>query len=243
MDLCRIDVIRRLMSEAQINFKKGYGQNFLVNPLVPEAIAEAAADKKEMLLLEIGPGIGCLTKELALRYEKVVAVEIDKGLIPILDKTMAEFDNVKVINADVLKTDLAALVAEEGEGREVAVCANLPYYITTPVLMYLIESGVPFKSLTVMVQAEVAERLVAKAGSAAYGAITAVLGYYGKVSLLFPVTADNFLPPPKVDSAVLRIDLYPAPVYTPKNKALFFGLIKAAFEMRRKTLVNAISAR
>lgn len=243
MDLCRIDVIRRLMSEAQINFKKGYGQNFLVNPLVPEAIAEAAADKKEMLLLEIGPGIGCLTKELALRYEKVVAVEIDKGLIPILDKTMAEFDNVKVINADVLKTDLAALVAEEGEGREVAVCANLPYYITTPVLMYLIESGVPFKSLTVMVQAEVAERLVAKAGSAAYGAITAVLGYYGKVSLLFPVTADNFLPPPKVDSAVLRIDLYPAPVYTPKNKSLFFGLIKAAFEMRRKTLVNAISAR
>ncbi len=243
MDLCRIDVIRRLMAEAQINFKKGYGQNFLVNPLIPEAIAEAAADKKEMLLLEIGPGVGCLTKELALRYEKVVAVEIDKGLIPVLAKTMAEYDNVKVINADILKTDLAALVAEEGEGREVAVCANLPYYITTPVLMYLIESGVPFRSLTVMVQKEVAERLVAKAGSSDYGAITAVLGYYGEAKMLFPVTADNFLPPPKVDSAVVRIDLYPAPVYTPKNKELFFGLIKAAFEMRRKTLVNAISAR
>ena len=243
MDLCRIDVIRRLMAEQNITLKKGYGQNFLINPTIPEEIAEAAADKRDMMMLEIGPGVGCLTQELALSYEKVVAVEIDRGLIPILAKTMAEYENVKVINADILKTDLAALVEKEGEGREVSVCANLPYYITTPVLMYLIESGVPFRSLTVMVQKEVAERLTARAGSADYGAITAVLGYYGEAKMLFTVTADNFLPPPKVDSAVVRIDLYPAPKYTPKSKELFFGLIKAAFEMRRKTLVNAISAR
>ncbi|MBP3436476.1 MAG: 16S rRNA (adenine(1518)-N(6)/adenine(1519)-N(6))-dimethyltransferase RsmA [Clostridia bacterium] len=242
MDLCRLETVKSLMREANINFKKGFGQNFLINPCVPSDIADACADKKEMFILEIGPGIGCLTKELALRYEKVVAVEIDKGLIPILGKTLADFDNIKVIEADILKTDLKKLIAEEAAGREASVCANLPYYITTPVLMYLVESGVPFRSITVMVQKEVAERLCAPAGSSEYGAITAVLGYYGKANMLFGVSADNFVPPPKVDSAVVRIDLYPAPLYAPKDKKLFFGLIKAAFEMRRKTLVNAISS-
>ena len=243
MDLCNLSVIRELMSEAGITFRKDYGQNFLINRMIPEDIAENCTDVEDSLILEIGPGIGCLTKELALRYRRVVAVEIDRGLIPVLDKTLSEFDNVTVINADIMKTDIAALVAEYSGGLPVSVCANLPYYITTPILMYLLESGVKFSSITVMVQNEVATRLTAKAGSADYGAITAVLGYYGEVRRLFKVSAGSFTPAPKVDSAVVKIDLYDTPKYTPKNEKLFRNLIKAAFEMRRKTLVNAISAK
>lgn len=231
------------MSEAGITFRKDYGQNFLINRMIPEEIAESCTDNADSMILEIGPGIGCLTKELALRYRKVVAVEIDCGLIPVLDKTLAEFDNVTVINADIMKTDIAALVNEYSSGLPVSVCANLPYYITTPILMYLLESGVKFSSITVMVQNEVATRLTAKAGSSDYGAITAVLGYYGEARRLFKVSAGSFTPAPKVDSAVVRIDLYDTPKYSPKNEKLFRNLIKAAFEMRRKTLVNAISSK
>ena len=243
MDLCNLSVIRSLMSDAGITFRKDYGQNFLTNRIIPEDIADNCTDTAESLIIEIGPGIGCLTQELALRYRKVVAIEIDKGLIPILDKTLAEFDNVTVINDDVMKTDIAALVEKYSDGMPVSVCANLPYYITTPILMHLIESGVKFSSITVMVQNEVAARLAAKPGSSDYGAITAVLGYYGTARKLFKVSAGSFIPAPKVDSAVVRIDLYKEPRYTPKNEKLFRDLIKAAFEMRRKTLVNAINAK
>lgn len=243
MDLCNLSVIRELMSEAGITFRKDYGQNFLINRMIPEQIAESCTDNADSMILEIGPGIGCLTKELAERYSRVVAVEIDKGLIPILDKTLSEYDNVTVINADIMNTDIRALVDEYSGGRPVSVCANLPYYITTPILMYLLESGVKFSSITVMVQNEVAARLAAKPGSSDYGAITAVLGYYGSVQRLFKVSAGSFIPAPKVDSAVVRIDLYDTPKYTPKDETLFRNLIKAAFEMRRKTLVNAISAK
>lgn len=243
MDLCNLNVIKNLMSEAGITFRKDFGQNFLINRIIPEDIADNCADNSERMILEIGPGIGCLTQELALRYKKVVAVEIDKGLIPILDKTLGEYDNVTVINADIMEVDLKALVDEYSSGMPVSVCANLPYYITTPILMRLLESGVKFSSITVMIQNEVAARLVAKAGSADYGAITAVLGYYGSVKKLFKVSAGSFIPAPKVDSAVVRIDLYPEPIYKPKNEKLFRDLIRAAFEMRRKTLVNAVSAK
>lgn len=243
MDLCRPSVIRELLSEQGTHLKKEYGQNFLVRPEIPERIAEECAENAGDVIFEIGPGIGCLTSALARRYHKVVAVEIDKNLIPVLGKTLAEFSNVTVINADVMKVDLAALVSEQAEGREVRVCANLPYYITTPILMALLESGAPFRSITVMVQAEVAARLCAPAGDSDYGAITAVLGYYGEVKRLFTVSASCFLPPPKVNSAVVRLDLYDTPKYQPKNKKLFFDLIKAAFEMRRKTLVNAVSTK
>lgn len=243
MDLCRPSVIRELLAEQGTHLKKEYGQNFLVRPEIPERIAEECAEDGEDMILEIGPGIGCLTSALARRYAKVVAVEIDKNLIPVLDKTLSEFDNVTVVNEDVMKVDLAALVEKYAEGRRVRVCANLPYYITTPILMALLESGVPFRSITVMVQAEVAARLTAKAGDTDYGAITAVLGYYGETKRLFTVGASCFLPPPKVNSAVVRLDLYDEPKYKPKNEKLFFDLIKAAFEMRRKTLVNAISAK
>ena len=243
MDLCNLSVIKQLMSDAGITFRKDYGQNFLTNRLIPEDIADNCTEIEDSLIIEIGPGIGCLTAELAERYKRVVAIEIDKGLIPILDKTLAEYDNVTVINADVMKTDIAEIVKKYSEGLPVSVCANLPYYITTPILMYLLESGVRFKSITVMVQNEVAARLAAKPGSSDYGAITAILGYYGTVKKLFKVSAGCFIPAPKVDSAVVRIDLYDTPKYTPKDENLFRNLIKAAFEMRRKTLVNAVSSK
>lgn len=241
MDLCNLSVIKSLMDEAGITFRKDFGQNFLTNRMIPENIAESCTDEKNSLIIEIGPGVGCLTKELCERYKRVVAIEIDKGLIPILSKTLADYDNVTVINTDVMKVDLPKLVEEYSDGMPVSVCANLPYYITTPILMFLLESGVKLSTITVMVQNEVATRLCAKAGSADYGAITAQIGYYGRVTKLFKVSAGCFIPAPKVDSAVVRIDLYDKPPFEVKDEKLFKNLIKYAFEMRRKTLQNAIS--
>ena len=243
MDLCNLSVIKNFMSEAGITFRKEFGQNFLINRMIPEDIADNCTDTTESLILEIGPGVGCLTQELALRYKRVVAVEIDRGLIPVLEKTLAEYDNVTVINDDIMKTDLKSLAEKYSDGMPVSVCANLPYYITTPILMYLLESGVKLSSITVMVQNEVAARLAAKPGSSDYGAITAVLGYFGTVKKLFKVSAGCFIPAPNVDSAVVRIDLYDKPKYEVKDEKLFRGLIKAAFEMRRKTLLNALMAK
>ncbi len=243
MDLCNLSVIKNLMAESGITFRKEFGQNFLTNRIIPEDIADNCTDNPESLIIEIGPGIGCLTAELASRYKRVVAIEIDKGLIPVLDKTLAEFDNVTVINADVMKIDIQSIVEQYSDGMPVSVCANLPYYITTPILMHLLESGVKFSTITVMVQNEVASRLSAPAGSSDYGAITAVLGYYGTVKKLFKVSRGCFVPSPNVDSAVVRIDLYKEPLYKPKNEKLFRNTIKAAFEMRRKTLQNALSAK
>ena len=243
MNLCNPSTVKALMGEAGITFRKEYGQNFLINPMIPEDIADGCTDRADSMILEIGPGIGCLTEQLALRFPRVVAVEIDKGLIPVLSKTLADYPHVTVVEGDIMKTDLEALVEKYAEGRPVSVCANLPYYITTPILMYLLESGVPFESITVMVQNEVAARLVSPAGGKDYGAITAVLGYYGEARKLFRVNAGCFMPAPKVDSAVVRIDLYREKKYNPKDEKLFFSLIRAAFEMRRKTLTNAISAK
>ena len=243
MDLCNLSVIKSLMNDAGISFRKEFGQNFLINRMIPEDIADGCADDSHRMILEIGPGIGCLTQELAMRYEKVVAVEIDNGLIPILNKTLADYDNVTIINDDIMKVDIASLVEKCSDGMPVSVCANLPYYITTPILMRLLESGVKFSTITIMIQNEVAARLVAKAGTSDYGAITAVLGYYGEAKKLFKVSAGSFIPAPKVDSAVVRIDLYPEPKFDISDEHLFRNLIKAAFEMRRKTLQNAISAK
>ena len=243
MDLCNISVIKSVMADAGISFHKEFGQNFLTNRIIPEDIADNCADTSERMILEIGPGIGCLTQELAMRYKKVVAVEIDRGLIPVLNKTLSEFDNITVINEDILKVDLHALIEEYSEGMPVSVCANLPYYITTPILMHLLESGIKFSTITVMVQNEVAARLSAKAGNSDYGAITAILGYYGSVRKLFRVSAGCFIPAPKVDSAVVRIDLYDKCPFEIKDERLFRNCIKAAFEMRRKTLENALSSK
>ncbi len=243
MDLCNLSVIKSLMADEGITFRKEFGQNFLINRMVPEDIADNCAEFAETMILEIGPGIGCLTKELAERYKKVVAVEIDKGLIPILNKTLSDYDNVTVINDDIMKLDLSELIREYSNGLPVAVCANLPYYITTPIIMGLLESGVKFKSITVMIQKEVADRLTAAPGKSDYGAITAVLGYYGSTKKLFRVSASSFIPAPKVDSAVICIDLYDEPKYNLKDEVLFKKIIKFAFEMRRKTLVNALCSK
>ncbi len=249
MNLCNPAVIREVMARAGIRFRHEYGQNFLIDPTVPQRIAEMCADDPESLILEIGPGVGSLTAELAQRYRKVAAVEIDRGLIPVLAETLAEYDNVTVTNSDIMNVDLPSFLAEqsrEGEAggdTKVSVCANLPYYITTPILMRLLECGVPFSTITVMVQKEVAARLTAKPGKSDYGAITAVIGYYGTVRKLFDIPRSAFLPAPKVDSAVIRIDLYEKPPFQLCDVPFFFGILHGAFEMRRKTLTNAISAK
>jgi len=248
MNLCNPRVIRELMAEAGIAFRRELGQNFLVDPGVPEEIADAASDDPDSVILEIGPGIGCLTAALAERYRRVVSVEIDRGLIPVLEKTLVEYDNVTVVCADCMTADLAALLSETGDGVPgvdfpVSVAANLPYYITTPILLRLLESGITFSRITVMVQKEVADRLAAAPGSKDYGAITAVLGYYGTATRRFTVSPGSFLPPPAVSSCVVSIDLYPEPAYKPLSEKLFFDTVHAAFGQRRKTLVNALSAR
>ena len=230
------------MSAFHLNFRKEYGQNFLTDRSVVEDIADACCYDENSTILEIGPGMGTLTYELALRHKAVVALEIDRGLIPVLDYTLGEFDNVTVHNEDVMQADLESLLAPAFESGPVSVCANLPYYITSPILMKLLECGLPFDYITVMIQKEVADRLCSPAGGKDYGAITAVLSYYGEAEKLFVVPADKFIPAPKVDSAVIRIRLYKERPYHPKNEALMFRTIKAAFAQRRKTLSNALSA-
>lgn len=236
MKLTDIGTVKALMGENA--FKKQFGQNFLISEQVPRRIAEEGAAKGT---LEIGPGIGTLTRELCQNAEKVVAVEIDYTLLPILEKTLADLDNVKVINNDIMKVDLHTLIAEEFAGfDEIAVCANLPYYITSPVLMKLLEAKVPLKSITVMVQKEVATRLAAKAGSDTYGALTASVSYYASVKKLFDVPAGCFMPKPKVDSAVVKLSLYEKPPVEVNEKTLF-QVIRGAFAQRRKTLINSLS--
>ncbi len=248
MKLTDLSVIRSLLGEEGTSFKKKYGQNFLTNESVVERIAASALpdvpDPDERLgILEIGPGIGVLTQKLSAVAHKVAAVEIDTTLLPILEKTLANCPNVHVVNNDIMKVDLPALIAEEfADCTRLAVCANLPYYITTPILMALLESKLPFSSITVMVQKEVADRLCAPAGNDAYGAITAVLNYYGTPKRLFTVSAGNFVPAPKVDSAVVQIKLHKAPPVEVANEAMLFAVIKAAFGQRRKTLQNALSS-
>lgn len=239
-------MIRTLLGEEETSFKKKFGQNFLINHSVVERIAASCANSvsadETLGVLEIGPGIGTLTSELAQIAHKVVTVEIDDTLLPILAKTLGKYTNVTVIHNDIMKVDLATLVSEHfSDCSRIAVCANLPYYITTPILMALLESRLPFSTITVMIQKEVAERLTSKAGDSEYGAITATLAYYGQVRRLFTVHAGSFMPAPKVDSAVVQIELYPEPPVKVMSEKMLFSVIKAAFGQRRKTLVNALS--
>ena len=244
MNLTDIRTIKDIMSIYNVNFRKEFGQNFLTNIAVVEDIADSCSDTPDATILEIGPGIGVLTQELAFRYRKVIAVEIDNGLIPVLRYTLSDCPEgvVEIVHGDIMKTDIKALLAPAFEAGKVSVCANLPYYITTPILMALLESGLPFESITIMIQSEVADRLCAKAGSKEYGAITAVVDYYGEAEKLFKVSAGNFIPAPKVDSTVVRINLHKQKPYVPKDEATLFRTIRAAFEQRRKTLPNALSA-
>ena len=240
LNLCDPRTIRQVMDMFGLNFKKEFGQNFLTDNMTVEDIADACSSDSDVTVLEIGPGIGCMTRELAKRYKRVIALEIDTGLIPVLKYTLDEHKNVTVINDDVMKADLNEILAPYFAEGKVCVCANLPYYITTPILMKLIESKLPFESITVMVQSEVADRLCAGAGSKNCGAITAAIDYYGHAERLFVVNAERFMPPPKVNSAVAKITLWKDKPIVPKDENMFFRTVKAAFEQRRKTLPNSL---
>lgn len=240
--LTSISVIRDLMERHGFRFSKALGQNFIVNPGICPKIAEQGGAGPEVGALEIGPGIGVLTKELAKRCKKVVAVELDKRLPPILAETLAGFDNVSVVEGDVMALDLHSLIQEHFCGMDVIVCANLPYYITSPVLMRLLEERLPLRSITVMVQKEAAQRLCAPMPSRQAGAITAAVAFYTKPSMLFSVSPGSFMPPPQVESAVIRLDVLERPPVEVEDQALFFRIIKAAFSQRRKTLLNCLAA-
>lgn len=242
MELSNIGNIKTILSKHGFTFSKSLGQNFLINPSVCPRMAEYGGAEKGVGVIEVGPGIGVLTCELAKRADKVVSVELDKRLLPVLDETLSEFNNIKIVNDDILKIDLQKLIAEEFDGMEVVVCANLPYYITSPVIMKLLEDRLPIKALTVMVQKEAAQRICADVGTRQSGAVTVAVNYYAKPSMLFGVSAGSFMPAPKVDSAVIRLDILSEPEVTVDNEKLFFTIVKSAFGQRRKTLPNSLSA-
>ena len=241
--LSDIGTIKDIMQRHGFSFSKGLGQNFLVNPSVCPRMAEMGGANERSGVLEIGPGIGVLTAELARRAKRVVAIELDDRLIPVLGETLAEFDNVKVIHGDALKLDLAAIIREEfADCESVAVCANLPYYITSPIIMALLESRLPITSVTVMVQKEAADRICAPVGSRDSGALTVAINYYSEPHMLFRVSPGSFMPPPKVTSAVIRMDILPQPKYDVGDEKVFFNMVKAGFSQRRKTLANSLTS-
>lgn len=242
MELSNIGTIKDILGRHGFTFSKSLGQNFLINPSVCPKMAEQSGAKKGVGVIEVGPGIGVLTCQLAKRADKVVAIELDKRLLPVLDETLAEYDNIKIINDDILKIDLKKLIETEFSGMEVVVCANLPYYITSPVIMKLLEDRLPINALTVMVQKEAAQRICAEVGSRQSGAVTVAVNYYAKPQILFGVSAGSFMPAPKVDSAVIRLDILKEPCVQVEDEALFFKVVKAAFSQRRKTLPNSLSA-
>lgn len=242
MDLSNINTIRAILSRHGFTFSKKLGQNFLINPTVCPRMAEACGAAAGTGVLEVGPGIGVLTTELAARADKVCAVELDSRLLPVLSETLAEHHNVHVVQGDVMELDLHTLLKQEFGDLKIAVCANLPYYITSPVIMKLLQDRLPVDSLTVMVQKEAAERLCAEPGTRACGAVSAAVWYYAEPDLLFPVGRGSFLPSPNVDSAVIHLRVRQKPPVEVADEAFFFRLIKAAFGQRRKAAANSISA-
>ena len=241
MDLCNITEIKALLARHGFHFSKAKGQNFLTAAWVPERIADEAGVDETCGVLEVGPGIGPLTRQLCRRAKKVVAVEVDTALQPLLAETMAGCENLQILFRDILKTDIPALVREEFPGLRPMACANLPYYITTPILAALLESR-SFSSVTVMVQKEVAQRICAPAGKSEYGAFSVFCQYYAEPRLLFDVPPSCFIPQPKVTSAVLTLPVRPAPPCPVADEKLFFRVVRASFAQRRKTLLNALAA-
>ena len=239
--LSDISTIRAVMEKNGFSFSKALGQNFLINPSVCPRMAEMSGAADCAGAIEVGPGIGVLTYELSQVAKKVVTIELDKRLLPVLDETLADCDNVKVINDDVMKIDLHRVIEEEFNGEEVAVCANLPYYITSPVIMKLLEERLPVTRITVMVQKEAADRICAAPGTRAAGALSLGVSYYTTPEVLFRVNRGSFMPAPNVDSAVIRLNVHP-PEVTPQSPERMFAAIRAAFGQRRKTLPNALAA-
>lgn len=241
-DLTDLAVIKEVLTRHGFTFSKALGQNFLVNPAVCPQMAAACGADESTGVLEIGPGLGVLTKELAQKAKKVVSVELDTRLLPVLAETLQAFDNVTIVGDDILKADLPALFRQQFDGMRVVVCANLPYYITSPVLLRLLESGLPIDAITVMVQKEVAQRLCALPGTKNAGVLTVYADYYARAELLFSVSKGSFHPMPQVDSAVVRLTMRNRPAVAADDPQKFFRLVKAAFSQKRKTLVNAVSS-
>lgn len=241
MELTDIGVIKDLFSRHGFSFSKTLGQNFLINPTVCPKIAELGGCGEGVCAIEIGTGVGVLTKELAKRCDKVVAVELDERLKPVLEETLAEFDNVEVIFADVMQTDLHKIIEEKFGGKETVVCANLPYYITSPVIMKILEERLPIKALTVMVQKEAADRICAKPATRECGAISYAVSWYSSPKILFRVNRGSFMPSPNVDSAVIRLDVKPERALARDEEKRMFRIIKAGFSQRRKQLANPLS--
>lgn len=241
-NLSDISVVKSVLSKHGFNFSKALGQNFLVNPSVCPRMAENCGADENTGVIEIGAGIGVLTAELAKRAKKVVSIELDTRLLPVLSETLSEFDNVEIVNADVMKTDLHALIKEKFQGMDVVVCANLPYYITSPIITMLLEEKLPIKAITVMIQKEAADRLSTPVGSRDSGAITVCTNYYAEVKHLFNVSRGSFMPPPNVDSTVIKLQIRPEPAVKVSDEKKFFRMVKAAFAQRRKTAVNSIAS-
>ena len=240
--LSDISTMKGILSRHGFTFSKALGQNFLINPSVCPRMAEMCGVDDESGVLEIGPGIGVLTRELAKRSKKTVAVELDTRLLPVLAETLSDYPNASVVHGDVMKLDLHQLIKEEFPGMKVAVCANLPYYITSPVIMKILEEKLPITALTVMVQKEAADRICAKPGTRACGAVSAAVQYYAEPEILFQVSRGSFMPAPNVDSTVIRLNVREQPPVKLSDEAHFFRLIKAAFGQRRKTALNAVSS-
>lgn len=244
MNLTNPSEIKRIMDESGFAFKKKFGQNFLINKEIPVKIATASVTdvpKERRACIEIGPGIGVMTRELSDLYDKVFAFEIDSELIPILSKTLADKSNVTVINKDIMEVNLKDFIKNNIEGYSVSVCANLPYYITTPIIMSLFESKAEIDRIVVMIQKEVASRLTSKAGSPEYGSITPSVEYYANVKKLFDVSPGNFMPRPEVTSTVISFDVKHTPDVVPLSEEHLFRTIRGAFALRRKTIVNSLS--
>lgn len=231
-----------ILQKYNFNFQKKFGQNFLIDSNILEHIIDAADITKDDCVLEIGPGIGTMTQYLCEHAREVVAVEIDKNLIPILQNdTLAAYDNITIINEDILKVDINKIVEEKNQGRPIKVVANLPYYITTPIIMGLFESHVPLESITIMVQKEVADRMQVGPGTKDYGALSLAVQYYASPKVMLTVPAGCFMPRPNVDSAVIKLTRYQKPPVVAKDEKFMFDLIRASFNQRRKTLVNGLT--
>lgn len=240
-NLADVGTIKTVLTKHGFTFSKALGQNFLINPSVCPRMADEAVLTPEDGIIEVGAGIGVLTAELCRRAKKVVSVELDARLLPVLSDTLSEFDNLEVVHADVLKTDLHRLIAEKlSDCKNVSVCANLPYYITSPVIMKLLEDRLPLRQIIVMVQKEAAQRLCAEVGSRESGAVTVAVNYYAEAEKLFDVSKGSFMPSPKVDSAVMRLAVSETPKVCVSDEKLFFRMVKAAFAQRRKTALNGL---
>ena len=234
--------IKSILTRHDFNFSKALGQNFLINPAICPRMAQLCGASQAAGVIEIGPGIGVLTAELAKHAKKVVAIELDKRLMPVLKETLEGVDNVTVLQGDALTIDLKDIIDREFEGQKVAVCANLPYYITSPVIMHLLESRLPITSITVMVQKEAAVRLTATPGTREAGAVSLAVSYYSQPKVLFDVSSTSFMPRPSVDSCVIQLDVRDEPPVKTLNEVLMFRIIRAAFSQRRKTVLNAVAS-